>query len=106
MTEVNFYTSEDGTLVGFHIKGHSGYSHEGEDIVCAAISSAVYMTINTVTDVIGIDAEVSAENGDAVLKIPVSDAEMCKTILQGLRLHLLDLERQYSDFIKVKFTEV
>lgn len=92
--------------MGFRVHGHSGYAEEGEDIVCAAISSAVFMAMNTVTDVIGVDAEVYAEDGNAVMKILSKDAETCKIVLQGLKLHLLDLERQYGEFLKVKFTEV
>lgn len=106
MTEVEFFKNGSGQLVGFNVRGHSGYAEAGEDIVCAAISSAVFMTMNTVTDVIGVNAEVSAEDGNAVLKILSDDAEACKSILQGLRLHLLGLEEQYSEFMKVKFTEV
>ena len=40
MTTVTFQT-EGSRIVGFEVKGHSGYAPEGEDIVCAAITSAV-----------------------------------------------------------------
>lgn len=106
MTKIEFFTDSLGELVGFHVHGHSGFAKAGEDIVCAAVSSAVFMTMNTITDVLNVGAEVSAEDGDAVLKILSVDAGACKSILQGLKLHLLDLEEQYGEFIKVKFTEV
>ena len=64
MTEVDFYTAKNGDLLGFHVYGHSGYAEAGEDIVCAAISSAVYMVINTITDIMHIDADVEVEDGD------------------------------------------
>ncbi len=105
MTEVEFFTG-GGELLGFRVHGHSGYADQGSDIVCAAVSSAVIMTMNTVTDVLHTDAEVSAGDGDAVLKISKKDAERCSVLLQGLKLHLLELEKQYSDFITIKFTEV
>ena len=105
MTEIEFFTG-GGELQGFHIHGHSGYAEQGEDIVCAAISSAVIMTMNTVCEVMHIDAEVSTADGDAVMKISSNDAEACKSILQGLKLHLLELSKQYGEFMKVKFTEV
>lgn len=106
MTEVNFYTAKNGETVGFHVFGHSGFAEEGEDIVCAAVSSAVYLVINTVTDVMNIDADVQVNDGDAVLQILSEDAAVCRDLLQGLKLHLLSLEEQYSDFIIVKNTEV
>ncbi len=106
MTEIDFYTGKNGDLLGFHVHGHSGYAEEGEDIVCAAVSSAVYLVINTITDVIHIDAEVEIEDGEAVLRILSKHAAACREILQGLKLHLLSLEEQYSNFIIVKYTEV
>ena len=105
MTEIEFFTGS-GKTVGFTVHGHSGYADEGEDIVCAAISSAVIMTINTITDIMHIRADVSAEDGNAALKISSNDAEACQSILLGLKLHLLELEKQYGDFMNVKFTEV
>jgi len=106
MTEVNFYTAKNGELLGFHVYGHSGFAEEGEDIVCAAVSSAVYLVINTVTDIMHIDAETEIGDGDAVFRILSKDAADCREILQGLKLHLLSLEEQYSEFIIVKYTEV
>ena len=106
MTEFSFYTNKNGGLLGFHVHGHSGYADEGEDIVCAAISSAVYLVINTVTDVLHIDADVEVDSGDSVLRISSKNAESCRVLLQGLKLHLLNLEEQYSKFIIVKYTEV
>lgn len=106
MTEVDFYTAKNGELLGFHVHGHSGYADEGEDIVCAAVSSAVYMAINTITDVMHIDADAEVEDGDAVFRILSKHAAACRDILQGLKLHMLSLEEQYSNFVIVKYTEV
>lgn len=106
MTEVNFYTAKNGELLGFHVQGHSGFAQEGEDIVCAAVSSAVYMVMNTITDVMHIDADIEVADADAVLRILSKHAASCRDILQGLKLHLLNLEEQYNDFLIVKYTEV
>mgnify|MGYP003303931261 CR=1 FL=1 len=38
MTTITF-RSEGGRIIGFDSQGHSGYAEEGEDIVCAAITS-------------------------------------------------------------------
>ena len=40
MTTVTFLT-EESRIIGFEVSGHSGYADAGEDIVCAAITSAV-----------------------------------------------------------------
>ena len=56
MTTVTFH-SEGSRLVSFEVKGHSGYAPEGEDIVCAAVTSAVRLIECAVNDVLGLEAE-------------------------------------------------
>ena len=55
MTTVTFY-SEGSRLTGLEMKGHSGYAPQGEDIVCAALTSAVRLTECAVNDVLGLEA--------------------------------------------------
>ena len=43
MTRVTFYLSHE-QIEAVDLLGHAGYADEGEDIVCAAITSAVQMT--------------------------------------------------------------
>ena len=45
MTTITFRTEGD-RIVGFDSQGHSGYAEEGEDIVCAAISSITQFCIS------------------------------------------------------------
>ena len=40
MTTVSFLM-EQSRIVGFDVQGHSGWGREGEDIVCAAVTSAI-----------------------------------------------------------------
>ena len=55
MTTIAFLT-EGSRITGFDVKGHSGYAEAGEDIVCAAITSAVRLTEATVNDIFGLAA--------------------------------------------------
>ena len=43
MIRADFFANADGALLGFSVLGHSGLAQEGEDILCAAVSSAAYM---------------------------------------------------------------
>ena len=71
-----FFTRPDGDLVGFRISGHSGCGEEGNDIVCAAVSSAAYMTANTVTEILSVwKRSVAAEEGDMLVRIPAKAAQ-------------------------------
>lgn len=107
MILVYFFTTKDGDLLGFEISGHAGTEEEGENIQCAAVSSAVYMAANTITDVICANADVSEDNsGSMTLKINSNEAYRCREILSGLKIHLLNLEEQYPKRINVNYTEV
>lgn len=101
-----FFTFSDGRPAGFCISGHSGAGEEGNDIVCAAVSSAAYMTANTITDVVGIQASVSVKDGYMDCKIAPEDVKVCFPLLKGLRLHLLALRQQYPQNIQIIDTEV
>ena len=62
MTTVTFLT-EDARIIGFDVQGHSGWGESGEDIVCAAITSAVRLVEATVNDVMGLCAAVKVREG-------------------------------------------
>ena len=49
MTTATFF-SEGSRIVGFEIKGHTGHAPAGEDIVCAAVTSAVRLTEMCIRD--------------------------------------------------------
>lgn len=104
MIRAEFFTQADGELAGFRISGHNGEA--GEDIVCAAVSSAAYLTANTITDVIQAEAGVTAEDGFMLVRVAPKDVKNCRSILAGFKLHLLGLEEQYPENIKVSYTEV
>jgi uncharacterized protein YsxB (DUF464 family) len=106
MIQVSFLINKDGEYLGFDIEGHSGYSEQGTDIVCAAVTSVSLMVANTVTEVIHADALAKAEDGYIYLRINPKDTKNCRDIFCGLKLHLCSLEEQYSDFIHVNYLEV
>ena len=64
MTTVTFLT-EQARITGFDVQGHSGWGEAGEDIVCAAITSAVRLVDSTVNDVMGLCASVKVHEQDA-----------------------------------------
>ena len=98
MIRAVFFEGENGR--GFEISGHAGGS-AGTDIVCAAVSSAVYMAANTVTE---IHADISEQDG--YLKFSVGEEnDSAAAVLDGLKLHLTELSKQYPKKIKV-ITEV
>lgn len=106
MISAKFLITASGELVGFSINGHSGQSEEGSDIICAAVSSAAYLTANTITDIIKADAQAEEDNGKMFLHVSLKDAANCRDILAGFKFHMIGLEEQYPDYINVSYLEV
>ena len=106
MIKAKFFHS-DGVPSGFHISGHAGYGTSGGDIVCASVSSAAYMVANTITDVIGVQADISVDNnGSMTLSVAEANTQQTKDILLGLELHLKGLSEQYPKNVTITTTEV
>lgn len=104
MTRCEFFTEED-RITGFSISGHSGYSENGTDIVCAAISAVVTMAEATINDVCGAKAKVRVKEDDArvTLTLPAScdEEESIQAVLAGMILTLCSLRDDYPDYIEV-----
>lgn len=105
MIKVYFFTNSDGELLGFNVQGHSGFGVYESDVVCSAVSSAVYMAANTITEIMNIDSDVSIEEGKMFFRI-YKPTSCCRDVLMGLKLHLMTLEEQYPENIKVNYAEV
>lgn len=106
MIKAQFYVAQDGHLLGFEINGHSGYAEQGEDIVCASVSSCAYMTANTILEILKVSAFTDVSDGRMVVRIPFKNADQCRDILSGFKLHMVSLEEQYPEFINVNYLEV
>ena len=106
MTTVTFFT-EGSRITGFEVKGHSGYAPEGEDIVCAAVTSAVRLAECAVNDVLGLEAAVKVREKDASLslKLPArlgqTNESTCQTLLAALMVHFVQLAEEYPENISV-----
>lgn len=106
MTTVSFCMEGD-RIVGFNVKGHSGYAEEGSDIVCAAVTSAVRLTECAVNDVLGLEASVKVKERSAEIsfRLPGSlgqgNESTCQTLLTALMVYLTELHGEYPDHIIV-----
>ncbi|MBO5317528.1 MAG: ribosomal-processing cysteine protease Prp [Oscillospiraceae bacterium] len=104
MTRCEFFMDAD-RITGFCVSGHSGYAENGQDIVCAAISTAVTMAEAIINDVCGAKAKVRVKEEDAriTLTLPVScdEEETVQAVLSGLMLTLINLREDYEDYIEV-----
>ncbi|MBR7147006.1 MAG: ribosomal-processing cysteine protease Prp [Oscillospiraceae bacterium] len=106
MTSITFLC-EGKRIIGFDAVGHSGFAAEGEDIVCAAITSALRLVECVVNEVLGLCAavKVSEEGTKISFRLPGGLAptaeSTCQTLLAGLMVYLAELHGEYPENIEV-----
>lgn len=101
MTTAKFLFSDD-TIISFELSGHSGAGEYGTDIVCSAVSSAVYMAANTIIEIMKLNPKTVVRDGYLELKMNYEDACKSKMITDGLYLHLSELQSQYPNNLKLE----
>lgn len=95
---------QNGAPVGFEISGHAMTGGAGKDILCAAVSSAAYMTANTITDILRIPADITVSGGLMRVAAAADSPEKvqeCKWLLEGLALHMEGLRKEYPENIQI-----
>ena len=91
-----------GLLEGFSLRGH-GTSDEDDEfgrIVCSAVSSAVYMAANTLTEIVGADAAINDDGDEFYFRIS-SKLPESQVVLKGFQLHITELCREYPQNIEI-----
>ncbi len=103
MTCVTFYRA-GGSVTGFDVAGHTGFAREGEDIVCAAVTSAVRLVECTLNDVMNLGAHVQVDPDTAFISLGLPDARAnaAQDVLSGMIAYLRQLENEYPGFVKIR----
>ena len=83
------------------IKGHSGYSEEGSDIVCASVSSICITTVNALISIDEDCVEYTEKDGYLNIKINKHNKVIDKLINNMINL-LKELESQYKKYIEIR----
>ncbi len=100
MITVKFFKTD--LLEGFSLSGHATVDSEDAEgkMVCAAVSSAVYLAANTLSEILGASLD-AFDSGDVLEVRVLSKKQESQTILRGLELHLFELSKQYKKSIKI-----
>ena len=89
------FSTDGSRITAFTVAGHSGLAPSGEDILCAAVTSAVRLTECAVNDVLGLQAGVKVNDQDAsiTLKLPRNlegeADQVSQTLLAALMVYLV-----------------
>ena len=99
---------QQNSIIQVECSGHSGYAEEGEDIVCAGISSITQTALLGLQVIAGVKVDVKKDDNKGYLKFTIvgdldeakrHDADM---ILDTMYTGIKDLEDGFSKYIKVE----
>ncbi len=91
-------------ITAFTVSGHTGFAAEGEDIVCASVSSVVWNTVNGLLEVAKLPAEVENRDGYVSCVLPPlseKEREKADLLLESMAAFMHTLSEQYQEFVKV-----
>lgn len=98
----------NNSIVSVECDGHTGYGVEGEDVVCAALSSIVQTALLGLLQVVGVRVDYKTDEKRGYLKITLPedmDRKMrreCDIVLDTMLLGVADLNQGYSDFVNLE----
>lgn len=104
MTKITIF-KKNGKICEYQIKGHSGYGLEGEDIVCAGVSTAGQMALVGLKEVLKLD--VKSEIRDAYLRVTLEDfeGESTQAVLKAMEMTLQDIAKNYAKYVRMEVRE-
>lgn len=110
MTEIKLFRDRDANIVKGVMSGHTDYAEIGSDIVCASVSSVIFMALNGIENVLNTQFGYETDDGYAEFVLPCDlDENKVKEInilLDSMYLFLKELESQYPGNVKITELEV
>ena len=103
MTKVEIFR-KNGNIIGYKASGHSGYSEQGSDIICSAISTSLQMTLLGIQEVLKLKVDFKINDGflDVDLK-NISQDKLTQTniLTEAMAIFLKELTKQYPKYIRL-----
>ena len=108
MTSVVLYR-EGETLIGVEGRGHSGFAEEGEDVVCAAVSTLLHALLVGLVDVArieGVEGEMDPDPEVPLIKVmwPKERADEISLLTKTVELSLREIASGSPEHVDI--TEV
>ena len=111
MTSVRIVKSKVTGYKSFEVSGHSGYSEEGSDIICAAVSTATELTLS-ILEKFSVDTRLEIREDAAYVLCEILETEENSAkkyeivnVLNGFAEYIKDVSSVYPEFIKCVITQ-
>lgn len=97
-------TQANGEVSKIVVSGHAGFEGpDGGDIVCSAVSALVGFLGITFTEILPTSATLSADDGEFQLMVHSGEVNQPgRVVLEGWKRSILQLEENYSGWVKVE----
>ena len=108
MIRVTIY-QKNKEIVGFKSEGHAEYDESGKDIVCAAVSTLVINTVNSIDQFTDDDYEVNQDETNALIEFQLTTDKPSRetsVLLKSLKLGLSGVSLGNSDYLRIFSEEV
>lgn len=102
MTKVNVVQDSNDIIVNIHINDHAGFAEYGNDIVCAAISSIIFGTLNALVHYGCNQKQIIVDDSKASIHISLNDENDLQVVAQTMLIQLQTIQESYPDYIKIK----
>ena len=103
MTKVEIFR-KNGNIIGYKASGHSGYSEQGSDIICSAVSTSLQMTLIGIQEVLKLKVDFKINDGflDVDLKnISLDKLTQTNILTEAMAIFLKELTKQYPKYIRL-----
>ena len=110
MTEIKIFRDKSANIVKGELLGHTDYAQSGEDIVCASISSVLFMALNGVENVLNTCFGYETGDGYAMFVLPDdlddNKRKEINILLDSMYLYMKEISLQYPDNVRITELEV
>ncbi|HHU55634.1 MAG TPA: ribosomal-processing cysteine protease Prp [Acholeplasmataceae bacterium] len=102
MIKAKVVKGKDDHIKEIYVSGHSGYNDLGKDIVCSAVSTAMYVSLGML-EKLNSDYRFTSDESLPYMKLEVSKYnELTNLILDNLVDTLEGIALDYQDFLKIE----
>jgi|SRR5690554_4614032 len=85
------------------VSGHSGYDEVGKDIVCSAVSTAMYVSLGLIEKVCP-RYKFQSDEAKAVMSLKIIESnEITDMVLENLVDSLYSLSCDYGDYLAINY---
>ena len=99
MIQISIYTNEKSMITGFCCEGHAGFAKRGQDIVCAAVSTLVFNTMNSIEQFTSdtYSYKEDEKSGRIEFKIISEVSDRSELLLASFALGVQTIAEQYGN---------